>query len=91
MNGSEILNMDALNEAYQKRLTLLHSYIEPTIKRNTQSSKPKKKAAVHTVSVAQTELDEAAGIADLVRIAKSSNADIVDILKEHIAVVEVAV
>jgi len=91
LNGSEILNMDALNEAYQKRLTLLHSYIEPTIKRNTQSSKPKKKAAVHTVSVAQTELDEAAGIADLVRIAKSSNADIVDILKEHIAVVEVAV
>ncbi len=91
LNGSETLNMDVLNEAYQKRLTLLHGYIEPTIKRNTQSSKPKKKTGVHTVSAAQIEIGEADGIADLVRIAKSSNADIVDILKQHIAVVEVAV
>ena len=30
LNGSEVLNLDSLNEAYQKRLSLLHGYLQPS-------------------------------------------------------------
>jgi len=91
LNGSETLNMDALNEAYQKRLTLLHGYIEPTIKRNTQSSKPKKKSSATIPTVEQKESSEIISIAKLVSDAKNNDLDVVEALKQYIAVVEVAV
>ena len=92
LDGIETLNMDALNEAYQKRLTLLHSYIEPTIKRTTQSGIKKAKTSIEPPSVsAQMEVNEGVSINELVDISKKNGADIVDILKQYMTVVEVMV
>lgn len=93
LNGKEVLNLETLNEAYQKRLTLLHDYIKPTIINKGQTSKPKKETPATGI---EKPLDEALttdniSIADMVLKAKSDNTDIVSLMKEHFVVVEVAV
>lgn len=91
LNGTEELNMAMLNEAYEKRLSMLHGYIEHTIKRRPQYSTPKKKSSAASVIPVQVKADEGKSIAELVSIAKNSNVDIVGLLKKHMRVVEVAI
>ena len=91
LNGTEELNMAMLNEAYEKRLSMLHSFIEPTIKRRPQCSTPKKKSSAASIMPVQAKADEGKSIAELVSIAKNDGVDIVGLLKEHMPVVEVAV
>ncbi len=43
MNGTEVLNLDNLNEAYRKRLSFLHGYIQSGIPQRKQSGKGRKK------------------------------------------------
>lgn len=42
LNGKEILSIETLNEAYKRRLSMLHSYIEPTITHRKQTATKKK-------------------------------------------------
>ena len=91
LNGTEELNMATLNEAYEKRLSMLHGYIEPTIKRRPQCSPPKKKSSAASVIPVQVKADEGINISKLVAIAKNDGTDIVSLLKEHMPVVEVAI
>ena len=94
LSGKEILNLETLNEAYQKRLLLLHDYIQPTITHNQQTSKskPKKK---NPVAKEKSSSDNIAindtSISDLVVIAKAKKQDIVSLVQEHFTVVEVAI
>lgn len=90
LNGKEIISIDTLNEAYRKRLSLLHSYIEPSITRKSQTSTTKKTALVYTELAEDSDVDEIT-IAGLVLKAKSECADIVQVLKKHIRVVEVRI
>ena len=86
LEGRESLNLETLNEAYQKRLSLLHSFISPKIKR--QTSKNKKK----TPKLSKPEsLSEEYSIADLVAMAKGEEKDVVEFLKNYITVVEVGI
>lgn len=88
LSGKEELNLETLNEAYQKRLSLLHDYIEPTIQRRKQTTQKKKSTAA--LPEIQTEsLDNRNLIADTVKKSKKENKDIVELLKEHIQIVEV--
>lgn len=88
LSGKEELNLETLNEAYQKRLSLLHDYIEPTIQRRRQTTQKKKVTAA--LPEIQTEsLDNRNLIADTVKKSKKENKDIVELLKEHIQIVEV--
>lgn len=96
LTGKEVLNLETLNEAYQKRLTLLHEYIQPTITHNQQTTKKsrserksKKNAEIGT----ETEIinKNSVCIADLVIQSKENQEDIVDLLCQHFTVVEVAV
>lgn len=91
LNGTEELSMVTLNEAYEKRLSMLHGYIEPTIKRRPQCSAPKKKSPTASVIPVQVKSDEGKRVAELVSIAKNNGVDIVGLLKQHMTVVEVAV
>lgn len=91
LNGTEELNMAMLIEAYEKRLSMLHGYIEPTIKRSPQCSTPKKKSSAASIIPVQAKADEGKSIAELVSIAKNDSVDIVGLLKQHMPVVEVAV
>ena len=92
LNSKETLNLEALNEAYQQRLSLLHGYIQPSISLGKQTSKIKKKAYVPTAIVIENEdLHARISIADLVAKAKHESIDIVQLLKSNMSVVEVAI
>lgn len=85
LNGSEKLNLQALNEAYEKRLTMIHGYIEPTITRKSQTSARKQKADEYTSS-AKTAADMENVIANIVTIAKEKCVDVVGLLQEKITI-----
>lgn len=92
LNGKEVLNLESLNEAYQKRLSMLHGFIHTESQK--QISKPKKKMSVMSadVRIPVREVDSGeVTIASLVSVAKDENMDIVQLLKEHMTVLEVAV
>ena len=90
LGGKETLNLEVLNEAYTKRLSLLHGFI--SIKQKSQTSKPRKKAvATVQTDIADPEAQEDIRIFDLVSSAKSDGVDIVQRLQEYIPVMEVAV
>lgn len=88
LNGKEILNIDTLN-AYKKRLAMLHSYIEPTIKHRNQTATKKK--AKSEPRAEHYDIADDFSIAELASTAKASNSDIVELLKAHIAIEEVRV
>ena len=100
LNGKEILNLESLNQAYQKRLSLLHGFI--CVEHKKQTSKTKRKVSVADVQIStekksSRELNSrelCSGdfkIADLVVAAKNESKDIVQLLKVHMPIVEVAV
>lgn len=89
LNGKEILNLDTLNEAYNKRLAMLHSYIEPTIKHRKQTATKKKAKAEPKAE--HCDIPDDFSIAELAATAKANNSDIVNLLKAHIAIEEVRV
>ena len=92
LNGKEVLNLESLNEAYQKRLSMLHGFIH--MEQKKQTSKTKKKVSVTVTDVRTSAEEKHSGdftIADLVSVARDEDMDIVQLLKEHITVMEVAV
>lgn len=90
LNGNEVLNRESLNEAYQQRLSMLHGYIHPEQKK--QTSRPKRKVTVRDVNLPEKDVNkEEFTIAGLVDTAKDENMDIVQLLKEHMTVEEVAI
>lgn len=90
LTGKEVLNLETLNEAYQKRLSLLHDYIQPSISHNQQTTKAKRKRTVDSEKGVEIKKTSSASISELVGIAKTENVDIVSLLQEHFSVVEVA-
>lgn len=90
LTGKEVLNLETLNEAYQKRLSLLHDYIQPSISHNQQTTKAKRKRTVDSEKGVEIKKISSASISELVRRAKIENADIVSLLQEHFSVVEVS-
>lgn len=92
LSGKEILDLESLNEAYQKRLSMLHGFIH--VQQKKQTSKPKKKVSVTGAGVKIPVREGDRGevtIAGLVSVAKDENVDIVQLLKEHMTVLEVSV
>jgi len=84
LNGTDELNQAALNEAYQKRLAMLHSYIQPPpVKRPSAAPMRKQVRAV------QKPVIESVSIEELAAKAKAEKLDMVALLKEHIPVDEV--
>ena len=90
LNGKEVLDLEALQEAYKQRLSMLHGFIH--MEQKKQTSKPKKKMSVMDVGTSTEEKYSGEfTIAGLVDDAKAENEDIVQLLKVHMPVVEVAV
>ena len=85
LNGSEKLNLQALNEAYEKRLNMIHGYIEPTITRKSQTSARKQKAD-EFISSTETATETEKIIASIVTVAKEKGVDVVGLLQEKITV-----
>lgn len=91
LTGTETLNMETLNQAYEQRLSLLHGYIQPTITHGNQTGRTRKKVSVAGMDKSDIKLNNQKSLVDLVSQAKSENQDIVTLLKENFVVVEVAV
>ena len=95
LTGKERLDSGTLNEAYQKRMTLLHGYIQPTVTCKPQAGKAKK--PIHNKiecvgdTAAQAETENYITIAELAKVAKKDGMDMVSLLREHFTVEEVAV
>lgn len=89
LNGKEKICMETLNMAYQKRLSMLHTYIEPTIKKRKQTSTIKKQQTIYEISeqVADIEIT----ITKIVEKSKAECLDIVQELKKHFPIVEVQI
>lgn len=97
ITGKEILSLDTLNEAYQKRLSMLHGFIEPNIKKNKKSSSAKKKSVAKECLHDNSNLIEnnittvTNSIAELVSKSKRENKNIVELLKLNFCVSEVSI
>ena len=86
LNGTEKLNLESLKEAYQKRMTLLHGFIEPEKKRRSQN-KSKKSAMIFKQEDTKVEIS----ITELAAKAKAEKLDMTELLKNFITIVEVEV
>lgn len=91
LSGKEILDMEMLNQAYNQRVSFLHSYIQPAISQKKQTSRPKKKNPVSKIDSVQEKDNECVSVSDLAVRAKAENLDMVAILREFYIVEEVAV
>ena len=82
LNGTETLDFDTLNEAYQKRLRMLHTFIAPSkpIPKKKKSESPRLASEVKE----KTVLNEK--IFNLVSTAKEQNGDIISLLQKKIVV-----
>ena len=91
LNGKEILDLTALNEAYQQRLSLLHGYIQPATTQRKPASKTKNQTPIMAATTANTTTESCISIAELAAQAKNEGLDIVQLLKKHMPVMEVAI
>ena len=91
LNGTEELNLDALNKAYENRLSLLHSYIDPNIQRRPQCNTAKREYISVSLSLEQEVTADRKSISELATIAKNGGSDIVGLLKQYMTVMAVAV
>ena len=82
ISGKEQLNIETLNEAYSKRLKLLHHYIKH--EKNIYAKQKGKLAPPNKETNIESNKDIC--LADMVLKAKSSNCDIMELLKKNIAV-----
>ena len=90
LNGSETLNIENLNKAYQQRLSMLHDYIQPSIVHNSQTTKVKKsKPSKELAKTAPQKSDFK--ITDLASKAKSEGLDFLSLLRENLIVEEITI
>lgn len=87
LTGYEILDIAMLNQAYEKRMQLLHDFIRPAAPVKNTTTKRKKK----TIEKSIIPSEEDYSIADLVQKSKSENLDIVEVFREHFIVEEIAI
>lgn len=85
LNGTERLDIEALTEAYQKRMGMLHGYISPQ-KCNYPATTTDRAPEVQTIT---EKIENPHLISDLVNRAKAEQIDVVALLREHFTVDEV--
>lgn len=90
LNGAETLGIEALEEAYKRRISLLHRYIEPEVRKQQRMANKRSKQDTHTNSIVD-KLEDHISIGDLVSRTKTNGGDIVESLKQHMTVAEVLV
>ena len=89
LTGKEILDLDILNAAYEQRLSLMHGYIAPLIRKGKSTSVTTTKSKA--VPVVQAELDDRASISILAQKSKAEGIDIIPLLKKCFKIIEVAI
>ena len=88
LNGIERLNSDTLNEAYKKRLTMLHAFITPE---NTPTSTVRKKKPKEHLYPVETDTSAKESIFDIVASAKEKKINLISALQEKITIEEIKI
>lgn len=92
LEGRDILDQNALETAYRTRMSMLHGYLDPYAgKKNPCLAKRKKLVIPRETSGNEPAGMEGTTLAEMVKRTKAEGLDIVDVLKEHLTVEEVAV
>lgn len=89
LTGKEVLSLETLNMAYEQRMSMLHGYIQPSIKKGKSTSNIKSNETVIPGEVKGTE--NKTSISLLVEKSKSEGTDIVKLLKKHMSIEEVRI
>ena len=87
LTGYEKLDLTMLNQAYEKRMQLLHDYIRPKSDVKKSTAKRKKKIPEKL----EIESNNNYAISYLVQKSKEENIDIVELFKEYFTVEEIVV
>ena len=88
LNGVEKICPETLNSAYQKRLSMLHTYIEPKIRKRSQTNTSKKN--IDTYNQGEKIINNSrVTISSLVEKSKSECVDVVPLLKQYFPIAEV--
>lgn len=91
LNGTEMLDMQTLTEAYQQRMTLLHGYINANETQSKQTRTRKKSPKIDVDEHGSAGAEDAKTLSQLVQDAKASQMDIVQALKGYVVVEEVEI
>jgi hypothetical protein len=88
LSGTELLDLASLNEAFKKRLTMLHGYVEPkqTVHRQTY---PRQKEKDPPQIVEKADVNQT--IEEVITVAKSDGADIFQRICENFTVEVIAI
>lgn len=86
LNGREILDIKSLDEAYQNRLSMLHEYIKPTIKKRNYA-KVKKENVARYLPATDVRMDdfEKDLIQNIAKECKKNGGNIMDALSRYIS------
>ena len=92
LEGRDILDMEALETAYKTRMAMLHEYLEPYGDKKKACPVKRKKPVIPGKTAGKEPAGtKGATLAELVKRTKAEGLDIVEVLKEHLPVEEVAV
>lgn len=92
LEGRDILDMEALETAYKTRMAMLHEYLEPYGDKKKACPVKRKRPVIPGKAAGEGPAGtKGATLAELVKRTKAEGLDIVEVLKEHLPVEEVAV
>lgn len=87
LNGGEVLDIKSLDEAYNNRLSMLHDYIKPTMRKKTiGNNKTKKQNDITTLPIENNVDIQTDLIQNIAKECKKDGADIVEVLSQYITV-----
>lgn len=87
LNGREVLDIKSLDEAYNNRLSMLHDYIKPAMrKKPIGNNKIKKQNNIATLPIENNADIQTDLIQNLAKECKKDGADIVEVLSQYITV-----
>ncbi len=87
INGREVLDIKSLDEAYNNRLSMLHDYIKPAMRKKTIGNNKTKKQNNITILPIENNADiQTDLIQNITKEYKKDGTDIVEILSQYITV-----
>lgn len=87
INGREVLDIKSLDEAYNNRLSMLHDYIKPAMRKKTIGNNKTKKQSNITILPIENNADiQTDLIQNIAKECKKDGTDIVEILSQYITV-----
>ena len=87
LNGREVLDIKSLDEAYNNRLSMLHDYIKPAMRKKTiGNNKIKKQNIITTLPIEDNADIQTDLIQNITKECKKDGTDIVEILSQYITI-----